>query len=77
MKAAWSACHWAVRRVAVAGESPADPVVRTGVRRRGGCHSQNLHSSVGVVDVDGDLVELIHGITEALRPELGEVDRYP
>lgn len=39
--------------------------------------AEHLHLSAGVVDIDGDLVELLDEVLEVLRLELGEVDRYP
>ena len=39
--------------------------------------AEHLHLAVGVVDVDGDLVELVDELLDVLRLELSEVDRYP
>src|ERR1700761_6920733 len=39
--------------------------------------AEHLHLGVGVVNVDGDLVELVNELLDVLRLELGEVDRYP
>ncbi len=61
----------------LAGRSP-DPVVRA--RASGAVAvllAEHLHLGVGVVDVDGDVVELLDELLEVLRLELGEVDRYP
>ncbi|PZW00521.1 hypothetical protein SAMN05443287_1246 [Micromonospora phaseoli] len=39
--------------------------------------AEHLHLGVGLVDVDGDVVELLDELLDVLRLELGEVDRYP
>ena len=39
--------------------------------------AEHVHVGVVVVDVDGDLVELLDELLELLRLELSEVDRYP
>jgi len=39
--------------------------------------AEQLHLGVGLVDVDGDIVELLDELLDVLRLELGEVDRYP
>ncbi|MFE2433104.1 hypothetical protein ACFXJ5_41230 [Streptomyces sp. NPDC059373] len=39
--------------------------------------AEDLHPGVGVVDVDGEVVEVLDELLEVLRLELAEVDRYP
>jgi hypothetical protein len=39
--------------------------------------AEHLHLAVGVVDIDGELIELLDEFLDVLRFELGEVDRYP
>jgi hypothetical protein len=39
--------------------------------------AEHLHLGVGLVDVDGELIELLDELLDVLRLELGEVDRYP
>ena len=39
--------------------------------------AEDLHLGVGLVDVDGDVVEVLDELLDVLRLELGEVDRYP
>jgi hypothetical protein len=38
--------------------------------------AEHLYFGAGVVDVDGDLVELVDEFLDVLRLELSEVDRY-
>lgn len=39
--------------------------------------AEHLDLGVGLVDVDGEVVELLDELLDVLRLELGEVDRYP
>jgi hypothetical protein len=39
--------------------------------------AEHLHLAFGVVDIDGELIELLDELLDVLRFELGEVDRYP
>jgi hypothetical protein len=39
--------------------------------------AEHLHLGVGLVDVDGEVVEVLDELLDVLRLELGEVDRYP
>src|SRR5215467_11321941 len=39
--------------------------------------AEHLYPGVGLVDVDGELIELLDELLDVLRFELGEVDRYP
>ena len=39
--------------------------------------AEHLHLGVGLVEVDGDVVEVLDELLDMLRLELGEVDRYP
>jgi hypothetical protein len=60
----------------LAGRSP-DPVVRAGVGAVAVSFAEHLHLAVGILDVDGELIELLDELLDVLRLELGEVDRYP
>lgn len=53
------------------------PVIRAAVRHVAVLLAEHLHLGAGVVDVDGDLVELVDELLELLRLEFVEVDRYP
>lgn len=39
--------------------------------------AEHQHLGVGLLDVDGELIELLDQLLDVLRLELGEVDRYP
>lgn len=82
--ARWPGRTLRLRRVRV--DRPRPPAVRTAARPPwsgrpsgavAGSLAEHLHLGVGVVDVDGELVELLDELVELLRLELGEVDRYP
>jgi hypothetical protein len=48
-----------------------------GVGAVGVSFAEHLHLAGGVLDVDGELIELLNELLDVLRLELGEVDRYP
>lgn len=52
--------------------------VRAGPGRgpRRGSLAEHPHLGVGLVDVDGEAVELLDELLDVLRPELGEIDRH-
>lgn len=67
-------------------DPPRQPAGRTTARPRGSGRAsgavavslaEHLHLGVGLVDVDGEVIELLDELLDVLRLELGEVDRYP
>jgi hypothetical protein len=62
-----------VRRVADVPESACSPPAGGGALVS---FAEHLHLAVGVVDINGELIELLDEVLDVLRFELGEVDRY-